>query len=126
MKKIFALLLAATLAVGTLASCGTTTVDDENNQNEVVENAGDENKEENKEEEKNALEDIKIGFIFLHDENSTYDKNFIDAAKAAQKALGLKDDQVIFKVNVPESNDCYEAAADMADEIGRASCRERV
>ena len=45
MKKIFALLLAATLAVGTLASCGTTTtVDDENNQNEVVENAGDENK----------------------------------------------------------------------------------
>ncbi|MBP3377832.1 MAG: BMP family ABC transporter substrate-binding protein, partial [Clostridia bacterium] len=56
-----------------------------------------------------------IGFIFLHDENSTYDKNFIDAARAAQKSMGLSDDQVIFKVNVPESNDCYEAAADLAD-----------
>lgn len=116
MKKIFALLLASMLAVGTLASCGTPAVDDENNdvQGEVADNAGTEDKEE-KEEEKTGLEDFKIGFIFLHDENSTYDKNFIDAAKAAQKSLGLKDDQVIFKVNVPESNDCYEAAADMAD-----------
>jgi len=62
-----------------------------------------------------ALEDIKIGFIFLHDENSTYDKNFIDAANAAKEALGLTDDQVIFKTNIPESNECYEAAADLAD-----------
>lgn len=59
--------------------------------------------------------DLKIGFIFLHDENSTYDKNFIDAANAAKEALGLSDDQVIFKTNVPESGDCYEAAADLAD-----------
>ena len=27
--------------------------------------------------------DIKVGFICLHDENSTYDLNFINAAKAA-------------------------------------------
>ncbi len=59
--------------------------------------------------------DVKIGFIFLHDENSTYDLNFINAAKAAVKKLGLKDDQVIMKTNIPESSDCYEAAADMAD-----------
>ena len=52
MKKIFALLLAAMLAVGTLASCGTPAVDDENNdaQGEVVDNAGTEEKEEEKEE----------------------------------------------------------------------------
>ena len=31
---------------------------------------------------------IKVGFICLHDENSTYDKNFIDAAKAACKNAG--------------------------------------
>ena len=30
-----------------------------------------------------AASDFKAGFIFLHDENSTYDKNFMDAAKAA-------------------------------------------
>ena len=34
-------------------------------------------------------ENIKVGFIFLHDENSTYDKNFMEAANEAKKALGL-------------------------------------
>ena len=34
-------------------------------------------------------EGFKVGFIFLHDENSTYDKNFIDAAKAATEKLCL-------------------------------------
>ena len=42
-------------------------------------------------------DDFKIGFICLHDETSTYDKNFIDAALAAKAALGLTDDQVIIK-----------------------------
>ncbi len=60
-------------------------------------------------------DDIKVGFIFLHDENSTYDKNFIDAATAAKEALGLTDEQVMFKTNIPESNECYEAAADLVD-----------
>ncbi len=60
--------------------------------------------------------DVKIGFIFLHDENSTYDKNFLDAAEAATSELGLAADQVIFKTNIPEGNECYEAAADLADQ----------
>ena len=67
-------------------------------------------------EEETASADFKIGFIFLHDENSTYDKNFIDGANAAVEKLGLSKDQVIFKKNVPEGNECYEAAADLADQ----------
>ena len=55
---------------------------------------------------------VKIGFICLHDENSTYDKNFIDAAKEACAALGI---EPIIKTNVPEGNECYEAAADLVD-----------
>ncbi len=62
-----------------------------------------------------GAEDIKVGFIFLHDENSTYDKNFIDAATAAKEALGLSDEQVLFKTNIPETAECYEAAADLVD-----------
>ena len=65
-----------------------------------------------------AKEEIKIGFIFLHDENSTYDKNFIDAAKAAQKALGLRDDQIIMKTGVPEGQECKTTA----DEMVKAGC----
>ena len=60
--------------------------------------------------------DVKVGFIFLHDENSTYDKNFMDAANAVKEKLNLTDAQVIFKTNIPEGNECYEAAADLADQ----------
>lgn len=57
--------------------------------------------------------DFKIGFICLHDETSTYDKNFIDAAENARVALGLDKSQVIFKKGIPETNACYEAAVDL-------------
>ena len=62
------------------------------------------------------IKDLKIGFIFLHDENSTYDKNFMDAAKAVQAEYKLTDEQVIFKVNIPEGNECYDAAIELVDE----------
>ncbi len=58
--------------------------------------------------------DFKIGFIFLHDENSTYDKNFIDAANEVKALLGLTDEQVMMKTGIPEDTECYEAAVDMA------------
>ena len=60
--------------------------------------------------------DFKLGVICLHDEDSTYDLNFINGVKEAQKALGLRDDQIIIKRNIPESNECYEAAKDLVDE----------
>ena len=55
---------------------------------------------------------VKIGFIFLHDENSTYDLNFINGAKEACEKLGV---EYILKPNIGESEACYEAAADLAD-----------
>ena len=60
-----------------------------------------------------AKEDLKIGFIFLHDQNSTYDKNFIDAANAACKDLGIKDEQVIMKTGIPEGEECYTTAKEL-------------
>ena len=63
-----------------------------------------------------SAEDFKLGVILLHDEDSTYDLNFIKAVKTAQEKLGLSDSQIIIKRNIPESNDCYEAALDLADE----------
>ena len=55
---------------------------------------------------------FKAGFICLHDENSTYDPNFINAAKAACEKLGI---DYVLKVNVPEGQECYDTACDMAD-----------
>ena len=48
------------------------------------------------------LADVKVGFIFLHDENSTYDKNFMDAAKKACEEMGIEYAQ---KTQIPESNE---------------------
>ena len=62
-----------------------------------------------------AKEDVKIGLICLHDENSGYDANFIDCMKAALENLGLDESQLIIKSNIPESQEAYDAAADLAD-----------
>jgi len=62
------------------------------------------------------IADVKLGVILLHDEDSTYDLNFINGVYEAVEALGLEEDQLIMKRNVPESNECYEAALDLVDE----------
>ena len=54
----------------------------------------------------------KVGFICLHDENSTYDKNFIYAANAACDNLGV---EAVIKTNIPEGQECYDAAAELVD-----------
>ena len=64
----------------------------------------------------NAKEDFKLGVILLHDEFSTYDLNFMNGIEEARVALGLREDQVIIKKNIDESNNCYEAACDLIDE----------
>lgn len=55
---------------------------------------------------------MKVGLVCLHDDNSTYDKNFIDAFKAACKA---KDVKAVITTNVPETAEAKTAAEDLAD-----------
>ena len=60
---------------------------------------------------------FKAGFIFLHDETSTYDLNFMNAAKEACEKLGLQEGTgYIIKTNIPEGQECYDAAAELVDE----------
>ena len=99
MKKFLAMLLALVMALS-LVACGKT-------ENPPTGDDG------NKDADPTAK--VKVGFITLHDENSTYDKNFIDAAKEAIANLGLTDADYILKTNVPEGQECYEAAVDMVD-----------
>ena len=87
MKKIIALLLVVMTVFG-LAACGNT------------------NNEETT---------LKVGFIFLHDENSTYDKNFIDAAKIACENMNV---EMFQKTQIPESNACYDAAIELIETDG--------
>ncbi len=59
-----------------------------------------------------AAADFKVGFITLHDENSTYDLNFINGATEACEKLGV---EYVIKKNVPEGQECYDAACELAD-----------
>ena len=87
MKKIISIVLVLVLCLGVFSGCGAKKADT-----------------------------FKVGFIFLHDENSTYDLNFMNAAKEACKNLGLTEDQYIFRTNIGESSACYDAAAELVDE----------
>ena len=113
MKKITALLLAMVM-VFALCACGNN--DSANGSAEGVEGGSAAEKVDPATVEGMAKEDLKVGFICLHDENSTYDLNFINAAKAACEAAGLSEDQYIIKTNVPEGQECYDAAAELVDE----------
>ena len=92
MKKIIALLLALALCVG-LVACNKTSSDEP--------------------ADEPATTTVKAGFIFLHDENSTYDLNFINAAKEACEKLGV---EYLLKTGIPEGQECYDAAAELIDE----------
>lgn len=89
MKKLLALGLAATVAVagiGALAGCS----------------QGD--------------DELTVGFIALHDDNSTYDKNFLDAIREACANKGIDADHLIIKTGIDETQECYDAAADLVDQ----------
>lgn len=91
MKKLIALLLAAAMLL-CFAGCGTK---DTNSGSDASE--------------------LKVGFIFLHDEQSTYDKNFMDAAKAACEEMNVG---YVQKTQITESKDCYDAAVELIEVEG--------
>ena len=88
MKKLVALLICLTLCLGALSAFAADPV---------------------------AKENVKVGYIFLHDENSTYDRNFLNAAQATCEKLGI---QYVIKTNIPEGQECYEAAAEFVEDEG--------
>lgn len=99
MKKFLALIIALVMALS-LVACG--------EQKQPDNNGGSEDDQQ--------TATVKVGFITLHDENSTYDLNFINAAKEAIANLGLTDADYILKTNVPEGQECYETAMNLVDD----------
>ena len=57
-----------------------------------------------------SSDSVKVGFICLHDETSTYDKNFIEAAKDVCEEMGV---EAVFKTQVEEGAE-YDVAVELA------------
>ena len=110
-KKVVSLLTAMALTAMTLAGCGSSTAADSTDSTaaETTDEAAD---TEADADSTAAVTNVKAGFIFLHDENSTYDLNFMNAAKEACEKLGI---EYMTKTNIPEGQECYDAACELAD-----------
>ncbi len=93
-KRVLAVLLSVLFVVGVFAGCSANGAKEEKKTSDTA----------------NAK--VKVGFIYLHDENSTYDKNFITAAKEACEAKGV---EYLEKTGIPEGNECKDAAEELVD-----------
>ena len=91
MKKVLIAVLALVLSLGLMIGCGDSSTETDNGGDAAA---------------------VKIGVICLHDENAPYDRNFINAVKEACDGAGV---EYVLKTNIPDGQECYEAAAELVD-----------
>ena len=126
MKKLLAMLLAVGMLLS-LAACSSSSSDEDEDDTAAEETTEEAEEEESTEEEEADEEesgetsavdtsDILIGLICVEDEQSGYDYAHISGAQAALEAVGLSEDQLIIKVDIPEGQECYDAAVDLAEQ----------
>ncbi|QOV18887.1 BMP family ABC transporter substrate-binding protein [Blautia liquoris] len=106
-KKILSTLLGAALAVSMFAGCGT-----------PASETGNVKSESSKRETSSGIakEKIKVGFVHVSDPSDmgyTYNQDL--GTKEMQKTLGLGDDQIVNKFNVPEGAECDTALRELVD-----------
>ena len=95
MKKLLAVVLALVMIMS-FAACGT--------------------KNSDADTEKSGLSTLKVGLITLHDDSSTYDKNFIDSMYRALENLGMSKDQLVLYTGVGEDEACYNKAKECVNQ----------
>ncbi len=88
MKRIITLLLALAMILS-LVACGTAA---------------------------KGSDDLKVGVILVGDENVGYDSAHIAGIKTAAAAVGIADDQIIWKYNIEEDESCYDTATDLVEQ----------
>lgn len=99
MKRFLSLVLAMFMVLGLLAGCG------------KKDNTADTPKPETE----TKAPSIKVGVIYIGDENEGYSAAHMAGIDAMMKSLGLKEDQVIEKTNIKEDESAYDAAVDLAE-----------
>lgn len=119
LKKLVSLALAS-LMVLSLSACGNSgtasTTEAEKTETQASESETEAEAESTASIGGVSKEDLKVGFIYIGDENEGYTAAHYQGAMEMKEALGLSDDQIIIKWNVPEDETCKDAAMDLADQ----------
>lgn len=113
MKKLLSVLLTMGLVASMLSGCGSDNEGADNGSG----NAGTGSAESTESGNAGAaVSDVKVGIIYIGDENEGYTAAHMAGIDEMMKALGLSEDQVVEKTTVPEDESSYDAAVDLAEQ----------
>lgn len=113
MKKLLALILALVMACA-LAACGSSGSNSGTGSNTPATPSSDVQDDNTADSTGNT--DVKIGCILIGDENEGYSNAHIVGIQEAIEATGIPAENVIMKYNVPENEECYDAAIDLVEQ----------
>lgn len=111
MKKVATLLMVMMLVAGMLAGCSGSTTETTAAATEATTVAT-----QAETEAETPASTVKVGVIYIGDENEGYTAAHMAGIAEMKAALGLSDDQVIEKTHIGEDEACYDAAVDLADQ----------
>ena len=118
MKKALSVLLTMGLTVSMLAGCGSNGAADNASAGNAADNSAADNTVAATESsaaagEAKSASDIKVGVIYIGDENEGYTAAHMAGIDQMMSNLGLSEDQVVEKTLIPEDESAYDAAVDL-------------
>ena len=121
MKKALSVLLTMGLTVSMLAGCGSNGAADNASAGNAADNSAADNTVAATESsaaagEAKSASDIKVGVIYIGDENEGYTAAHMAGIDQMMSNLGLSEDQVVEKTLIPEDESAYDTAVDLADQ----------
>lgn len=106
-KKLLSVILSVTMAAMLAAGCGEPAAADTSSESEKTESTSSEGI---------SKDEIKVGFVHISDASDMgYTYNHDLGTKEMQEALGLSEDQIINKFNVPEGAECDTALRELVE-----------
>jgi basic membrane protein A len=114
MKKVFSVMLSLVMVIGILTGCGNT--DNSSTTPEATETETTTETTDASEAGTEGSADVKVGIIYIGDENEGYTAAHMDGIKEMVSSLGLNESQLIEKTNITEDESCYDAAVDLAEQ----------
>nr|MCR5469081.1 BMP family ABC transporter substrate-binding protein [Lachnospiraceae bacterium] len=107
-KKVVSLVLALSMVSALVAGCGSSSA---SSSSDSADSASDASASADID-----ASSIKVGVIYVGDENEGYTAAHMEGIDAMMEELGLSDSQVIEKTTIPEDESCYDAAVDLAEQ----------